>query len=86
MSSIFEKDVEHLYEFNLSNYVGNENVVVFDDLMRMICIQFTTQLMFFLSEPTQNRLFDEKFFELLFYILLGIAVYWLVLRKFVKLV
>ena len=32
MSSIFDKNVEHLYEFNLSTYVGEENLVVFDDL------------------------------------------------------
>lgn len=84
--SIFEKNVDHIYEINLSKHFGEENIVVFDDLIRMICIQFTIQLMYFIYDPNQHRLFDERFFEILFYMLLGITIYWLVLRKVVKIV
>ncbi len=84
--SIFEKNVEHLYEINLSKHFGEENVVVFDDLLRMICIQFTIQLMFFIYNPVKHSLLDEKFFEILFYMLLGISVYWLIVRKLIKIV
>jgi hypothetical protein len=84
--SIFEKNVEHLYEVNLSKHFGEENVVVFDDLLRMICIQFTIQLMFFIYDPVKHNLLDERFFEILFYMILGISVYWLIVRKLIKIV
>jgi heme/copper-type cytochrome/quinol oxidase subunit 4 len=84
--SIFDKNVEHLYELNLSKYFGQENTVIFDDLLRMFCIQFTIQLMYFLYDPKKNKLLDEKFFEILFYMLLGITVYWLIIRKLFKIV
>ncbi len=84
--SIFEKNVEHLYELNLSKHFGDENIVVFDDLLRMICIQFTIQVMYFIYDPTQNSILDEKFFEILFYMILGITIYWLIVRKLIKIV
>lgn len=84
--SIFDKNVDHLYELNLSKYLGEENVVVCDDLLRMICIQVTIQMMYFIYDPERHSILDEKFFEMLFYILLGIAVYWLIIRKLFKIV
>ncbi len=84
--SIFEKNVDHLYELNLSKHFGEENIVVFDDLLRMICIQFTIQFMYFIYNPSQNSLLDEKFFEILFYMILGITIYWLIIRKLIKIV
>jgi hypothetical protein len=84
--SIFDRNVEHLYEINLSKHFGEENIVLFDDFLRMICIQFTIQFMYFIYDPSRNKLFDEKFFEILFYLLLGITVYWLILRKLIKIV
>jgi hypothetical protein len=84
--SIFEKNVDHIYEINISKHFGDENVVVFDDLLRMCCIQTTIQFMYYIYDPVNNHLLDEKFFEILFYMILGIVIYWLIIRKIIKII
>jgi hypothetical protein len=82
-SSIFS--TESLWTIQISKIFGNEYSIMFDDMVRMILIQFTIQLMFYMS-CEDRAFFTEEFFLLLLYIILGILLYWLVFRKTVKFV
>lgn len=72
-----------LYSVDVSSKLGKEYVVVLDDITRMLLIQFTIQLMFYLS--TQDRVFfSDEFVLLVLYIVLGVCLYWLVFRNLVR--
>ena len=72
-----------LYSLKVSHLLGEEYVVMFDDIVRMMLIQFTIQLMFYMSSP-ERSLITEEFVLLLLYIILGICLYWLVFKKLIK--
>ena len=57
-----------------------EYVPFCQDLMRVVCIQIVVQFMMMLRGSTG---FDAEFLELVLYILAGVSMYWLVLRKVV---
>lgn len=74
-----------LWTIQVSELFGKEYSIMFDDMVRMVLIQFTIQLMFYMS--CEDRAFlTAEFFLLVLYILLGILFYWLVFRKTVKFV
>ena len=54
------------------------------DLMRMISIHLTLNVMFFIINPEKNKLLDQGFFTSLIFILFGVSVYWLIFKKFVS--
>tara|TARA_Y100001970_G_scaffold289916_1_gene421753 strand:+ start:1455 stop:1730 length:276 start_codon:yes stop_codon:yes gene_type:complete len=54
------------------------------DLMRMISIHLTLNIMFFIIDPEKNKLLNQAFFMSLIFILFGVSVYWLVFKKFVS--
>lgn len=74
-----------LYKIDISGKLGSEYVPLFDDISRMFLIQFTIQLMFYLSASDRAFMTDE-FVMLVLYVILGIALYWLVFRNVVKFV
>ena len=53
------------------------------DLMRMISIHLTLNVMLFIIDPVNNKLFNQSFFMSLIFILFGVSVYWLIFKKFV---
>ena len=54
----------------------------FMDLARMISIQTMVNVMFYLSDPVKNSLFSFVYLKTLFFVLLGVSVYWLLFRNF----
>ena len=54
------------------------------DLMRMISIHLTLNVMFFIIDPEKNKLLNQAFFMSLIFILFGVSVYWLIFKKFVS--
>lgn len=59
---------------------------MFDDIARMLCIQFSVQLMAYLSDATNNAgFFTSDFMALLVYIIIGVMAYWLVYKNLVHL-
>jgi hypothetical protein len=85
--SIFEAmphDSEELYKFNISKHVGKEYLPFIEDVLRMFTIQVVLQFMIFVHSPSTNHFFDVRFIEVLVYILLGVSMYWLVLKKLIK--
>lgn len=74
---------EHaLHKVDVSTKLGKEYPVMFDDIMRMVVIQFTIQLMFYLSSPDRG-FFTEEFVLLVLYVILGVSLYWLVFRNII---
>ena len=73
-------------DLDVSTLVGDEYVPLVDDTMRMLTLQIIIQFMLMLRSPKEYSMFSESFFELLFYIVLGLMTYWLVIRKLIKIV
>lgn len=77
-------DQPALITLDVSSKIGKENIIVLDDIARMLIIQFTIQLMSFLSDPSAYALFSAEYFLISLYIVLGVALYWLVFRNLVR--
>jgi hypothetical protein len=77
---------EALLTIDLGKRIGKEYLIVFDDVSRMLIIQFTIQFMLFLSDPANTSMFSAEYFLLSLYIVLGVCLYWLVFRKLVAFV
>jgi hypothetical protein len=73
-----------LYVVNISSKLGKNFIPIFEDIVRMFIIQVTIQFMFYLSDPSQRAFFTEEFILLVFYITLGVLMYWLVFKGLVK--
>lgn len=76
--------ITELYELDVSDKFGKEYIPMVEDIMRMLVLQMFVQFMMVLRNPSENSMFDPSFIEMLLYIILGLCVYWLVLKKLVK--
>jgi hypothetical protein len=56
----------------------SEYIPYCDDLVRIVTIQFVIQFMMMLRGASS---FDTDFLELVLYILAGVSMYWLILKK-----
>lgn len=74
-----------LFTVDITSKLGGEYVTMFDDICRMVLIQFTIQLMFYMSLPERGFL-TEEFILLVLYITLGVCLYWLVFKNLLKFV
>jgi hypothetical protein len=70
-----------LWQINLN--INKEYLPMINDLYRMAIIQVVAQLLFFCTNPSKNYFFDEMFMQTFIFIMVGIAVYWLILQKIV---
>jgi len=70
-----------LFRFNLN--IDKEYIPMINDIIRLTVIQLVAQLLFFMTNPTRNPLFSDIFIQTLFYLLIGIVVYWLIIRKII---
>ena len=75
-----------LVDFEVSNFLGDEYIPLLNDLARMITLQVIIQFMLSMRDPVEYPFFSQHFFELLFYIVLGLMTYWLVVKKLFKLI
>ena len=60
-----------------------ELIPLYDDIARMIVIQFSIQILLYSTDPLQTQFFSADFFLLTLYIVLGVTLYWLVFKKLV---
>lgn len=74
-----------IYELNVTKQLGEEYVPFVEDVMRMIIIQVIYQVMFVIRSPSAFSIFDGDFIEGVFYLTIGVCVYWLVFKKLVVL-
>lgn len=75
--------VPALFKIDISSKLGSEYIIMFEDITRMILIQLTIQLMFYMSVPERGFLTDE-FILLVLYIVLGVCLYWLVFKHIIR--
>lgn len=68
-----------LLSFDLN--IDKEYLPLINDVIRMSVIQIVAQLLFVMANPSHNSMFSETFIQTLFFLLIGIAVYWLIIRK-----
>jgi uncharacterized membrane protein SirB2 len=85
MSSSNFNTNETLWAVKVTKLFGTDTNVMFDDIIRMVLIQITIQLMFYMSSE-DRPFFTEEFVLLVLYIVLGILLYWLVFKKAIKFV
>jgi hypothetical protein len=74
--------VEGLYVIDVPN---KEYIPLYEDIVRMVLIQFSIQLLLFATNPSENQFFSAEFVLLVLYIVLGVCLYWLVFKKVVVL-
>lgn len=73
-----------LFEVNVTEEWGPGYAVFIEDVLRMICIQLTIQIMLFYSSDSPNPSFlTPQFVIMIAYVVLGVALYWLVLKRVV---
>ena len=74
-----------MFQFRVSNLIGTDEYTPFlNDIVRVAIIQLVYQIMVMISKPDEYNLYYEEYFEALLYIVVGVAGYWLVFRKFVQ--
>jgi hypothetical protein len=80
-----ESIFNQLYELNVTKQFGKEYIPFFEDLIRVVIIQIIYQIMFVFRNPNVFTLFDGDFLEAVFYLIVGVCVYWLVFKRLVVL-
>lgn len=81
---IMASNFNTLVQFELTDYIDKEYLPMIEDIIRMVMLQFTVNLMYFIKNPDTTSLFSLEFIELLVYIVLGVSVYWLLFKKLVR--
>ena len=74
-----------VFKVDVSGLVGADYLPMLDDVVRMVCIQATIQLMIFMAGGS-GPFFSADFVMLVLYVILGVMLYWLVIRKLVAFV
>lgn len=71
---------ESLYMFNVKE---SEYIDLIDDIVRMVTIQIGIQFLYYLNSSDTVNMFSTDFILLLIYMILGILLYRLVIRKII---
>lgn len=69
-----------LYSIDVPN---KDYIDLINDIARMVTIQITIQFLFFINNPSEINFFSIDFILLTLYMVLGICVYWLIIKKLV---
>ena len=77
-----EKDT--LYAIDVSRHLGQDAVYALSDVARMLSIQFTVQALLFFNDPLCDAFLSAEFFLMAMYVVLGVLVYWLIVRRIVR--
>jgi hypothetical protein len=72
--------MDSLYTVNVPN---KEYLELINDIARMVTIQLTIQFLFFINSPGEVEFFTVDFILMVLYMILGICVYWLIIKKVV---
>lgn len=72
-----------LLRVDIGEAFGSDFVPMANDIVRMVCIQVSIQVMLVLAGASGVRFLSADFLLLVFYIALGVMLYWLAVRKLV---
>lgn len=70
-----------MFTVDVGTLVGPDFVPMANDVVRMVCIQLAIQVMLVLASQSSVSFFSAEFVMLLFYVVLGVMLYWLAVRK-----
>lgn len=70
-----------LYYIDISKHLGPEYVGLFNDMSRFLTIQLCIQFMLYMLG---YGFFTSDFILLMFFIVIGVCLYWLVFKKIVS--
>ena len=79
-------DKTNVLEIKISKILNEDFKFLLNDIIRMLLIQITIQFMFFTKNPELNPFFTCAFIETLLYICIGLCIYWLIIKKVVKII
>ena len=68
-----------LYQWLLD--VPRGSLPLLNDFVRMAVIQLVVQFLFFVVNPAQNPFFSTIFLQTIGFVLIGVLVYWLIVRN-----
>ena len=68
--------------FNIELNIDKEYIPLINDVIRMFIIQVVAHALFVVNNKNVG-FFDKNFLQMLIFILLGIATYWMIVRKIV---
>jgi hypothetical protein len=72
--------MESLYTVKIPN---KDYLDFLNDVVRMVTIQITIQFLFYINSPGEVNFFSVDFILMIIYMILGICVYWLIIKKLV---
>jgi hypothetical protein len=72
---------------NQSLYIVNvpqkEYLELINDIVRMVTIQIIIQILFYINNPSSVQFLSVDFMLMTLYLILGICVYWLIIKRIV---
>lgn len=73
-----------LIEVDVTREWGPGYAGFLEDVLRMLCIQLTIQILLYCSSDSGTMSFlSTQFLMMIVYVVLGVALYWLVLKRVV---
>ena len=69
--------------FKISQYVDKEYIEYIEDLIKILLIQINLRFMYFMKNPNENVFFTYDIIEMLLYVIIGVSVYWLIIKKII---
>jgi len=70
-----------IYEIPID--IDRDNIIILNDIIRMSTIQIIAHILFSMTDPSVNFL-SALFIKTLIFIIIGVATYWLFVKKFIK--
>jgi len=72
-----------LFAVDLGDSIGRQYAPVLDDVIRVLCIQFAVQVMLYFSGASR-RLVTAELLMVSLFMIVGVALYWLVFKSLVR--
>ena len=70
-----------MYEIPID--IEPDNIIILNDIIRMTTIQVVAHLLFSITDSSVN-FFNTLFIKTLIFIIIGVATYWLFIKKIIK--
>ena len=68
----------------LSIDIPKEYKPLCNDILRMLSIQITVNILYAISDPDKYKLLDQNFLKTILFIIVGVCVYWMITSKIVN--
>jgi hypothetical protein len=72
--------IDSLYKIQLD--ISDYNLIALNDFMRLLIIQLTPQVLFYLTE-NNFEFFNPIIIKTIIYLLLGVLLYWLIFNQLI---